>query len=68
MRAWIECELPRARFPGWVGLRPHGTAGAFLYGMIEQGWHVRDAEHGLLFEPDLDVPGLDADLIEGVLR
>jgi hypothetical protein len=29
-RAWIERELPRARFPEWVARRRHGTASAFF--------------------------------------
>ncbi|MFD8496005.1 hypothetical protein [Amycolatopsis sp. NPDC059657] len=67
-RAWIEEELPRARFPGWVTRRRHGSAGAFIFGQIEQGFYVEDAAEGVAFEPDLDQPGWDADLVEGTLR
>src|SRR6266498_1346403 len=34
---WVERELPRAEFPAWVARRPHGVAGAFLYGSITLG-------------------------------
>ncbi len=67
-RAWVEAELPRAQFPDWVARRPHGTAGAFLYGQIECGWHAPDRDQGVVFEPDLDAPGWDADLLDGRLR
>ena len=53
-RAWIEEELPRARFPEWVARRRHGSAGAFIFGQIEQGFYVEDAAEGVAFEPDLD--------------
>jgi hypothetical protein len=43
------------------------VAGVFLYGQIERGWYVEDAEHGVEFEPDPDVPGWDADLVDGAL-
>ena len=67
-RANIKRELPHAQFPEWVARRRHGVAGAFLFGQIEQGWRVHDAEHGALFEPDVDTLGWDADLVDGVLR
>lgn len=67
-RAWVERELPHAQFPEWVARRRHGVAGAFLFGQIEQGWRVQDAEHGVLFEPDVDTSGWDADLVDGALR
>jgi hypothetical protein len=67
-RAWIEEELPRARFPEWVARRRHGTAGAFLFGQIERGFYVEEAAEGVAFEPDLDQPGWDADLVDGRLR
>jgi hypothetical protein len=67
-RAWIEEELLRARFPEWVTRRRHGTAGAFLFGQIERGFYVEDAAEGVAFEPDLDQPGWDADLVDGTLR
>lgn len=67
-REWVKNELPRAQFPEWVGRRQHGTAGAFLYGQIEQGWRVDGPDAVPLFEPDLDAPGWDADLVDGALR
>jgi hypothetical protein len=67
-RAWVAHELPRARFPEWVTRRRHGAAGAFLYGQVERGWYVEDAEQGVVFEPDLDAGGWDADLVDDTLR
>lgn len=67
-RAWVERELPRAQFPEWVSHRRHGVAGAFLFGQIEHGWRLQDTEHGALFEPDLNTPGWDVDLVDGALR
>jgi hypothetical protein len=60
--------LPRARFPEWVADRQHGTAGAFLYGQIERGWHVDGPDATPTFEPDVGASGWDADLIDGMLR
>lgn len=62
--AWVEKTLPQAEFPDWVRGRPHGVAGAFLYGSVAQGWY----DDSLTFEPDPDLPVWDADLIDGVLR
>jgi hypothetical protein len=62
--AWVEQTLPEAEFPDWVRDRPHGVAGAFLYGSVTQGWY----DNTLAFEPDPDLPVWDADLIDGVLR
>jgi hypothetical protein len=67
-RGWVEDELPRARFPEWVGQRQHGTAGAFLYGQIERGWYADGPDTEQVLEPDLDAQGWDADLIDGTLR
>lgn len=67
-RAWVERVLPMAEFPAWVRNRPHGTAGALLYGTVGQGWYSRQDDGSLEFEPEPDGPVWDADLIDGVLR
>ncbi|MEV6602781.1 hypothetical protein [Kutzneria sp. NPDC051319] len=67
-RAWVERVLPVAEFPVWVHGRPHGTAGAFLYGTVGRGWYARQDDGSLEFEPDPDGPVWDADLIDGTLR
>jgi hypothetical protein len=67
-RAWVERVLPMTEFPAWVHNRPHGTAGAFLYGTVGQGWYARQDDGSLEFEPDPDGQVWDADLIDGVLR
>jgi hypothetical protein len=51
-KAWVEKTLPTAEFPDWVRRRPHGTAGAFLYGTVAQGWYTRHDDDSLDFEPD----------------
>lgn len=65
-RAWVARELPLAEFPDWVGKRPHGAAGAFLYGSVTRG-HLTAADPEPSWEPDLDAPSWDADLLEGTL-
>jgi hypothetical protein len=67
-RAWVEQVLPTTEFPAWVHNRPHGTAGAFLYGTVGQGWYARQDDGSIECEPDPDGPVWDADLIDGVLR
>jgi hypothetical protein len=66
-RAWIEQELPRAAFPEWVTRRPHGTAGAFLFGQLDRGY-ITALEPAPEWEPDLDAPSWDADLVDGTVR
>lgn len=67
--AWVESELPTAQFPDWVLDRPHGGAGAFLYGTISRGIYTDQGQSGVAWEPDFDNPvDLDADLIDGELR
>jgi hypothetical protein len=66
-RAWVEEELPRAEFPAWVARRPHGVAGAFLYGSVTRGYlAASDPEPS--WEPDLDAPSWDADLVNGAVH
>ena len=65
-RAWVERELPVAQLPDWVLDRPHGGAGAFLYGSISRGIYTRQGRPGVAWEPDVANPvDLDADLIDG---
>jgi len=65
-RTWVEQQLPNAELPDWVARRPHGAAGAFLYGSIERGYY--SGEHDEDWELDHDTPGWDADLVRGVIR
>jgi len=65
-RKWVERELPRTEFPDWVARRPHGVAGAFLYGSVTRGYLTAGPEPS--WEPDLDAPDWDADLVEGTVR
>ncbi len=68
-RAWVEHQLPVAQLPDWVLDRPHGGAGAFLYGSITRGIYTHQGRSGVAWEPDADDPvDLDADLIEGDVR
>lgn len=68
-RAWVERELPAAQPPAWVLDRPHGGAGAFLYGSIIRGIYTRQGRSGVAWEPDVSDPvDLDADLVDGELR
>lgn len=66
-RAWVTRELPLADFPDWVAQRPHGVAGAFLYGSVTRGYLTTD-EPEPSWEPDVDAPSWDADLVDGTVR
>lgn len=66
-RAWVTRELPLTEFPDWVARRPHGTAGAFLYGSVTRGYLTAD-EPEPSWEPDVDAPTWDADLVNGTVR
>lgn len=66
-REWVERELPRTEFPPWVARRPHGVAGAFLYGSVTRGYLTAD-QPVPSWEPDDDAPNWDADLVEGTVR
>jgi hypothetical protein len=67
-QAWVETELPRAKFPAWVARRPHGTAGAFLFGSVDEGWYVQ-YDDGLSWEPDPDRHrSVECDLVDGTVR
>ncbi|MFC3453360.1 hypothetical protein [Amycolatopsis speibonae] len=66
-RAWVTRELPRAELPDWVARRPHGVAGAFLYGSITRG-HLTPDKPEPSWEPDDDAPTWDADLVDGTVR
>jgi hypothetical protein len=66
-QTWVQAELPRAKFPAWVARRPHGTAGAFLYGSIDEGWYVQ-YDDGLSWEPDPKRHrSIDGDLVHGTV-
>lgn len=66
-RAWITQVLPETSLPEWVGRRPHGAAGAFLYGSVDRG-HLTPHNQTLVWEPDHAAPSWDADLVEGTVR
>lgn len=37
-RDWVTRTLQATPFPAWVLRRPHGAAGAFLYGSVDRGY------------------------------
>lgn len=66
-RAWVEQELPQTAFPAWVAERRHGVAGGFLFGSVTRGYRTAN-EPDPSWEPDLDAPSWDADLVGGTVR
>lgn len=65
-RAWVDEHLPHAALPAWVARRPHGTAGAFLFGQVQRGYYSGETDED--WELDHDAPGWDADLVGDVVR
>lgn len=67
-RRWIEQTLPTTAMPDWVHERPHGTAGAFLFGVYTEGIRVHDGPGESRWEnyPD-NAPEHTADLIDGAV-
>jgi hypothetical protein len=63
----LQREHPLAEFPAGVGKRPHGVAGAFLYGSITRGYLTADDPEPS-WEPDDDAPRWDTHLIDGSAR
>ncbi|WP_414943186.1 hypothetical protein [Amycolatopsis sp. cmx-11-32] len=67
-RRWIEQTLPIAALPGWVHERPHGAAGAFLFGTYQQGFRVHEGEISRWEPFPEDAEERTADLLDGTVR
>ena len=67
-RRWIEQTLPTATMPDWVHRRPHGAAGAFLFGIYQQGVRVHEGDVSFWEPVPEDADERTADLSGGTVR
>lgn len=67
-RRWIDQTLPATPMPDWVHRRPHGAAGAFLFGIYQEGVRVHEGDSSYWEPVSEDTEEHTADLVNGTVR